>query len=146
MKRLTRTEFLDLCKMETPSPVIQLQNQDPNNQDQDLCLKAVKQYGSCLPTVTNQTDEICLAAVKKDGQALRFVEEQTERICLAAVRQSGMVLKYIQNPTHQIILSALREDGLALQFVQGERTTEYCIEAVKQNADAMPFVTLEFAD
>ena len=32
----------------------------------------------------NQNQEICLAAVKTDGRALQYVEEQTPEICLAA--------------------------------------------------------------
>ena len=47
------------------------------NQNYNICLEAVKQYGGALEYVRNQTDDICLEAVKQNGDALIFVKEQT---------------------------------------------------------------------
>ena len=56
----------------------------------------MKQNGCALRYVQNQNEDICLEAVKQDGLALKYIQNQTEDICLEAVKQNGYAIQYVK--------------------------------------------------
>ena len=70
-------------------------------QNEAICIEAVKQNGYTLEFVKTQTEQICLEAVKQNGFALYCVLNQTEQICLEAVKQKGWALKFVKKQTEK---------------------------------------------
>ena len=111
------------------------------NQNDEICLEAVKNYGLSLKFVENKTLEICMMAVNNIGHAIAFVDNQTEDICMAAVNNSGFAIRYIkpENLTEEICLAAVKQNGLAINYIHNY-THEICYAAVNQNGLALEHV------
>jgi len=58
-------------------------------QDEQLCIEAVKHCGRALVHVRNQTERICVEAVRSDPESLPLARDQTDRICIEALRSSA---------------------------------------------------------
>jgi len=108
------------------------------NQTPEICLAAVQENGSALEYVQNQTPEICLAAVQENGNALKYVKNQTPEICLAAIRQNCYALQYVINQTPEICLAAVQQNGCVLNYVQNQ-TPEICLTAVRTDGNALQY-------
>lgn len=68
----------------------------PNDIDREE-LKALITYdGERIKNCKEQNEELCLIAVKQNGKALKHVKEQTEAIVLAAVAQNDEAKKYVK--------------------------------------------------
>ena len=132
------------------------------NQNEALCLKAVKQNGLALRFVKDQTEEICWEAIRQNAEALEYVKNQTREICLEAIKKyagaldlvrdqseelhleavgiNGGSLGYIDDQTEEMGLIAVRQDGFSLVCVHN-KTLDICLEAIKENPKAIRFVT-----
>ncbi|MHC6202862.1 DUF4116 domain-containing protein [Breznakiellaceae bacterium SP9] len=72
-------------------------------------------------------------------------KEKAAEFRLKAVRADGLLIKNIpaEEQTGELAEAAVRQNGLALQFV-ADKTLPVCMEAVKQNREALEFVPEEF--
>ena len=78
--------------------------------------------------------------LKTDSSLIEHVKYQSTELCLMAVGVNGLNLKHVRFQTPAICEAAVNQNGLALQFVQGyAKTLTVCIQAVKQNPEAVIF-------
>lgn len=94
-----------------------------------FALSWVYTNGALLRFIDEQTEEICLAAVRNWGYALQYVKEQTEEICLAAVQQDGLALQYVEEQTFGICVAATLQDKRAWEFVDESVFAEFVAES-----------------
>lgn len=117
---------------------------------EELCLKAVKEYGFAIRWVPKdkRTKEICLEALRSYAEAVFYVPEEmrTEELYLKAVQEHGPDLSSVpkEKRTEEMCLAAVKENGLALLYVPEEmRTEEICLEAVRQDGTLLQYVPEE---
>ncbi|AEF85615.1 conserved hypothetical protein [Treponema primitia ZAS-2] len=99
---------------------------DNTEDDFQLCLSAVEQYGRALYLV----------------KAERFSFEQYLKLCRAALKQNGMALEYVDKKViavdyFDLCRAAVQQDGIALGYIKGEKCTreqyvEICFLAIHQ--------------
>jgi hypothetical protein len=92
---------------------------DIENKTEEIIIEFLKndKHGMMLEVISEQNEKICLEAVKINGLALKYVINQTENICLEAVKQNGLALQYVEEQTYQICLEAVKENKLAFEFI-----------------------------
>jgi len=109
----------------------------------EICLKAVKQHGGTLQYVKTQTEKLCLEAVKNYGLALQFVNlngsffkmnyKQTPEICLAAVTQYGKALWFVKKQTDEICIAALNQNFDSHNYINSKNWTSSVREEILKN-------------
>jgi hypothetical protein len=78
--------------------------------------------------------------LENDSSLIEHVKYQSTELCLMAVGVNGLNLKYVRFHTPAICETAVKQNGLALEFVQGyAKTLAVCIQAVRQNPEAVKF-------
>lgn len=115
------------------------------NQNNTLCLFAVRSDGLSLEYVKNKNELICLEAVKQNAKAIIFSDYQTKDICLEVVKQIGILVCYIKtiNRTEDVCLESVKQNGLALKYIGVKNQTKrICSAAIKQNKDAKRYVKI----
>ena len=80
----------------------------------------VKYGGMVLEYIEDQNEKICIAAVRNNGMALQFVKDQNEKICITAVRNNGMALQFVKRQTEDICCEALINNKNAEQFIKNK--------------------------
>lgn len=68
------------------------------DQDLDICIRAVERCGLALQYVREQTHYICMAAINENPLALQFVREQSVSLCFEAARKNTKALEYVKDP------------------------------------------------
>lgn len=63
----------------------------------DMRFELIDQNPFALAYINDQNDELCLKAVKRDGFAIQHVTKQTLAICLAAVNEYDVALEYVND-------------------------------------------------
>ncbi|MHC6202867.1 DUF2225 domain-containing protein [Breznakiellaceae bacterium SP9] len=94
---------------------------------------------------TNHPDTaICYNKIGDDYSKLGN-KEKAEEFRLKAIRADGLLIKNIpaEEQTGELAEAAVRQNGLALQYV-ADKTLPVCMEALKQNREALEFVPEEF--
>lgn len=93
----------------------------------------------------DQNDTICLEAVKRNPSNLYYVVNQTEEICREALRRDGKVLYSVKNKTEEFILLAIEtEPWWALQYTpKHEQTRKVCFEAANKDKYAINQIKCE---
>lgn len=124
-----------------------------DEQDEKLCVLAVRENYEALEFVKNQTLKVIQEAFENQDQfesreAINLVKNPTYEICKLALEKSGLALEFIKNQTDELCKIAVEENGLALKFVK-EQTPEICELALKQDGEALMWVenqTLELCE
>ena len=80
----------------------------------------VRYGGMVLEYIEDQNEKICIAAVRNNAMALQFVKEQNEKICITAVRNNGMALQFVKRQTEDICCEALINNKNAEQFIKNK--------------------------
>lgn len=62
----------------------------------DYHLEALLSNGTFIKDI-EQNEEMCIEAVKRNGMALRYVKEQTPDICREAMNQNRNTFKYVEH-------------------------------------------------
>ena len=112
-------------------------------------LRMVRRNPPSLQFIDDQDEDICLEAVKVNGEAIRFVKEPTEKVVKAAIENSIAALDYKNENWDDAwivpsLQAAMNKDGLRLKDVpQHLRDRDVCIAAVKNNGLAWAFVPKE---
>jgi len=101
---------------------LNIEKDSPRWNDRSFCLDAVTEDGLLLQYVPdlNQDDEVCLAAVKKNPDALQFVRRQTPRLCRTAIERDPLALKHVRQQNEFLCRLAMEQDPLAEAYVAGE--------------------------
>jgi hypothetical protein len=119
------------------------------NHTEDLCLKAVKCYGSVLQHLKLQTSLICKEAIKNTPNSFEFVINKNFDICKFALEIDGLLIRFISSnylnsldneSKNILILTALNQNSIAIQYI--EQTPLYCKIAYDNNPNSLEFIKL----
>jgi hypothetical protein len=124
-----------------------------------ITLAYVHEYAPALQFVKEQTEEICIAALTgyTADEAFEYIKEFTPRMYLEAVKHFGSHIQFVKKHTPKfwnkplpdgtlisykdICLEAVKQNGNALQYISGEdQTYEICLEAIRKNGEMLEFV------
>lgn len=97
---------------------IRLSNKRMACDDEDICLRILKNDPWFIQYIDNPTEEMCLTAVRANGFTLKYIKKQTEEMCLEAVKQYGVVLRDVLVQTKKIIAAALKQNPKAIEHIQ----------------------------
>jgi hypothetical protein len=117
-------------------------------QNQEFCLKAVRNYAKSLLWVPQQTEELCLAVVEHNGGGLQYIkpENQTKNICVAAVKSRAIALLFVRPDllTSKLLAVAVKCHNHGLSYVKPElQTEELCLVAVRSYGGAINYMKEE---
>ncbi len=117
---MTEQEKIDKINKNGPD---YLNKYKPENITYNMCLAAVKNYGSALRYVPEEyrSEEIYAVACRNDGEMLWIVPTslRSHELCLDAVSSKGEALRYVPEhlKTEDICFAALRKDIDAIKYV-----------------------------
>jgi len=139
--------------VQTPKLCMLAVEQDPmvirfvKEQTLELCVMAIRSNPRALKFVRQQTRELCELAVSIDGMAIGCVRKQSRDLCLRAIKQHWNSILLIKNADVSLWRVAVRQNGYALQGVDNARPKfnsrnygRLCMEAVKQNGNALQYI------
>ena len=69
---------------------------DDTTMAKDIFLNEIK-YNPQLLEQIEQNEQICLEAVKQYGLTLKYVKKQNEQICLEAIKQDKLAIQYVDD-------------------------------------------------
>jgi hypothetical protein len=90
-RKIKRRIGLMICIQEYPFMIRDI------DQNELLCLEAVKSNGTVIEYCENQTKKLCLEAVKECCSALYFIKNITKRICIEALKWDRDAIEYVPN-------------------------------------------------
>lgn len=91
--------------------------------------------------------ELTECAVSIDGKVIQYATFEDGAIQVLAVRTTPEAIKFIDIDIvdDEFLAEILQKDGMALEFIHNRRKTyNLCLEAVKQNPNAIQFVPKHF--
>lgn len=109
------------------------------NQNEELCLIAVKQNGLLLEFVKNKSFTICYHAIKNNSFSIKYTNYSNKKLRNLAIKNNPESIKYINYPSFSMMYKAVKLNGLTLKYV--DQTNDIlCIKAVRNNAKALKYI------
>ena len=75
-------------------------------------------------TPEEQTEEICMKAVKTTGYTIQYIHNPSEAVQLEAVKENGFVIQYIYNPSEEVCIKALLQNKALYRYIKKEYRTD----------------------
>lgn len=112
-----------------------------NNIDKikSYCLPYDYRFLSFVPELSyEETFEL----IKINPDIIRYINTiESDEISMIAIKQNGLLLSCVTNITYKLCLEAVKQNGQALYYVDNKyKTREICLEALKQNGLTISYI------
>jgi hypothetical protein len=84
-----------------------------------IIMLAIEKNGHTIQFVENQNESLCLIAIRNNPNALRHVKNQTESICKVALELDILTFEYIKNKTPELCFYAVNKEPRTMACITG---------------------------
>lgn len=113
-----------------------------------IAQKIIQLNSSNIGLITDQNEELCLQAVRAKPTNLKWIRSQTDTIVWTAIKDSPNAsarwIEYADNPTEAMCLYAVNKDPAYLEYIRKiHQTAKVCEAAVSLDARALKHVIFQ---